>query len=391
MVDRVFEFRLRRELAWTLAGAALIVLATVVAYLPAIRGGFIWDDDLYVSANRFLRDLEGLKQIWIPTHTPQYYPVVFTSFWIEHHLWQLNPMGYHIVNVVLHALNALLVWRLCTVLKLPGGLLAGWLIAAVFALHPVHVESVAWITERKNVLSAFFYLTAALAYLRFESLKDVRAAPTGEDARPTQTKGQPRRTSAADSWGWYGLSLLLFVLALLSKSVTCSLPAALILMMLWQRKRLTIPRLAPLAPMLIIGLLLALHTAHIEREHVGAEGDDFVFSWIDRILIASNALLFYPRQLLWPQQLMFVYPRWQIDPNSVILWMAGAGAIAIGATSLFLYRRGVRGPALALAFYAGTIFPALGFVNMYPMRFSFVADHFQYLASLGIIALVIGG
>src|SRR5690606_13156591 len=178
-----------------------------------------------------------------------------------------------------------------------GGGIAAALIAAAFALHPVHVESVAWITERKNVLSGFFYLAAALCYLRFDAQLDQHESGAG--------------------WGFYGLSLALFTLALLSKTVTCSLPAALLLMMLWLRKPLTLRRLAPLTPFFVLGLVLALHTAHLERQHVGAEGEDFAFSFAQRLLIASNALLFYPSKLLWPHPIIFVYPRWEIDTTSV--------------------------------------------------------------------------
>jgi len=350
-------------------GAAIIAAVTILAYWPAINAGFIWDDDSYVTQNPLVQEPEGLWRIWIPRQTPQYYPAVFTTFWIEFHIWGLRPLGYHFVNVLLHIANALLVWRLCVMLRIPGA----WLIGAVFAVHPINVESVAWITERKNVLSGFFYLSAAMMYLRFENARE-------------------RREPASDFrgvWGRYALALILFVLALLSKTVTCSLPAALILMMLWQRRRLSVQRLAPLVPMFIIGLALALNTAMIEREHVGAEGVNFAFSIADRILIASRALLFYPWKMLWPHPLMFIYPRWTIDESSVWSYWTVAVVALIGAAALWGYWRGWRGPALALAYYAGTILPALGFFNVYPMLFSFVADHFAYLASLGIITVVI--
>jgi protein O-mannosyl-transferase len=352
-------------------GAAAILAMVFIAYASAIRGGFIWDDDWYVSQNRLLIDLDGLWRIWFsPRDSPQYYPMVFTSFWIEHHIWGLHPAGYHIVNILLHACSALLVWQLCKVLGIRGA----WFIAAVFAVHPVHVESVAWITERKNVLSAMFYLAAALCYLRFDALafRDASA--------------ERRR----QSMGWYGACILLFVAALLSKSVTCSLPAALILMLLWLRERITVRRLLSLAPMFVLGFVAAMHTAYVERTHVGAIGPDFSFSIADRLVIASKALLFYPWKLLWPTELMFNYPRWVIDDAAWFSYVPVVIVIAITSVAAVLYIRGWRGPSLALAFYAGTIFPALGFVNIYPMQFSFVADHFQYLASLGVIALVVG-
>ena len=358
---------LQFPIIWT--GIIAIVAMTVIAYWPALHAGFIWDDDQYVTGNALLNDVQGLWRIWIPRQTPQYYPVVFTMFWIEHQLWDFDASRFHLVNVLLHAANALLVWRLARMLQIPGA----WLIGAAFALHPVHVESVAWITERKNVLSGFLYLLAAIAYLRFDHENDVSEAAS---SRP---------------WHWYALSLCLYVLALFSKSVTCSLPAALILMMLWQRKQLTARRLAPLVPFFVIGLVLALNTAMLERDHVKAIGPDFAFSFAERLLIASRALLFYPTKLLWPQPLVFVYDRWTIEASNVLAYWPLVIAVLTAIAAIVLYRRGVRGPGLALAFFAGTIFPALGFVNIYPMIFSFVADHFQYLASLGIIALVIGG
>ncbi|MGA2139554.1 MAG: O-GlcNAc transferase, partial [Verrucomicrobiia bacterium] len=187
--------RLRDKL-W-LAALALVVV-TIVAYQPAWRAGFIWDDDSYVTENPALRSLNGLQGIWSkPGTTRQYYPLVFTSFWVEYHFWRLHPFGYHLVNVLLHALNAVLLWRVLRRLEIPGG----WWAAAIFALHPVTVESVAWVTERKNVLSGFFYFLAMLAYLRFRPLTD-------------------REAARACDWRYYPLVLVLFLCALLSKTVT---------------------------------------------------------------------------------------------------------------------------------------------------------------------------
>jgi tetratricopeptide (TPR) repeat protein len=393
----------------TLLGVAGLLVLTLIAYFPVMAaGGFIWDDDSYVTENELLRDaggLDGLARIWVPEirapapaapdaadadageegehpreyrvlgrriviATPQYYPVVFTSFWIEYHLWGLDPRGYHVVNVVLHALNAMLVWLLVRRLGVPGA----WLVAAVFALHPVHVESVAWITERKNVLSGLLYLAAAASFLEFDD----------------RLHGTGRERSRGEAWGWYGAALLLFVGALLSKSVTCSLPAALVLVLLYRRRAITRARLAALAPMFVIGLLAALNTAALERTHVGATGADFDLGAVERLLVASRALLFYPGKILWPQPLLFIYPRWTPDAGDVVGWLALVVVLAIGAGAVALWLRGRRGPFVALAFYAGTVLPAIGFFNVYPPRFSFVADHFQYLASLGVIALVVG-
>ncbi len=157
---------------WALVGLTFLV------YLPAIRGGFVWDDEAYVINNMTLRSLRGLWEIWFqPARLVQYYPLTFTSLWINYQIGGLNPFGYHLVNVLLHSLNGFLVWRLLERLKVPGA----WFAALLFLLHPVQVESVAWVTERKNVLSGFFYLSALLSYLRYNEV--VRLDPKNPEAQ----------------------------------------------------------------------------------------------------------------------------------------------------------------------------------------------------------------
>ena len=198
-----------------IALALLLFVLTLLAYAPALGGGFIWDDDDYVENNPNLRTAGGLVDIWTkPRTSPQYYPMVFTTFWIEHQLWGLSATGYHVVNVLLHATAAVLLWRVLVALEIP----AAWLAACLFAIHPVHAESVAWITERKNVLSGVFYFASALCYLAWASRPSV-PAERRKDKRSGETP-KPR-------WGLYVFALVLFIAALLSKTVTCSLPAAL--------------------------------------------------------------------------------------------------------------------------------------------------------------------
>lgn len=372
---RYGSFQLTKPLA---IGMAALFLTTVLAYIPAMHAGYIWDDDSYVTENELLRNLEGLGRIWIPSETPQYYPLVFSTFWLEYQIWELKPMGYHVTNILLHAVSALLLWIVMIRLRVPGA----WLIASVFALHPVMVESVAWITERKNVLSMCFYLLSALAYFYFDEMRF---------GRKGDISSQEQGVLHSHSWGWYAAAFVLFVCALLSKTVTCSLPAALILVMVWLRTPMTAKRLAPLIPFFIIGFILAMNTAGLEQEHVGAVGEDFDFTFIERCLIASKCLLFYPWKLLWPAELMFIYPRWEIDATDPIQYIPLAACLAIGIACVFAFSRGWRGPFIALAFYAGTVFPAIGFFNVYPHLFSFVADHFVYHASIGFIAFIVGG
>jgi protein O-mannosyl-transferase len=359
-------FRGHRRIAGLLA-VSFIFAATLVAYSPAMRGGFIWDDDQYIVTNLALRTPHGLWRAWSQTDwTPQYYPLVFTTFWAEYQLWGTNPLGYHVVNVLLHAASAVVLWRVLRRLGVPGAFLA----AAVFALHPVHVESVAWATERKNVLSGVLYLSSLSLYLRACNL--------------------PARNAPRYRWGFYAAALLLFWGALLSKTVTCSLPAAILLILWWKRGRLLRRDLLPLIPMFAIGLGMGLLTAWVERSHVGAMGPDWALSPVQRVLIAGRALWFYAFKLVAPHPLIFIYPRWQVSAGAAWQYAFPAAAIAAISTLWLLRRRIGPQPLVAVLFFAGTLLPALGFINVFPMRYSFVADHFQYLASIGLIALFAG-
>ena len=228
----------RRWAAWPwrgLAAAALLVVLVCATYAPVVNNRYIWDDDAYIIRNLTLRSPEGLWAIWFSPYTlPQYYPLVHTTFWVEYHLWGLWPYGYHVTNVVLHAIAVVLVWQLFRRLKVPGA----WLGAALFAVHPVMVESVAWATERKNVLSLVLVLSSMLAYLRFA---------------PLDTPAQARQSWRARPWGWYALALVLFVLALWSKTVVASMPAVLLVLCWWKRGRIGLEDALPLLPFFLVG------------------------------------------------------------------------------------------------------------------------------------------
>ena len=354
--------RLRRETFLKTVG--LLTLAVAV-YLPAVKAGYIWDDAAHVAADERLESLEGLVQIWTdPTSSQQYYPLTHTSFWLEFRLWGYRPAGYHLDNILLHALSGILFWRILVRLGVPGA----WLAAALFVVHPVHVESVAWVSERKNCLSTALYLGAALSYFRFTGLPDKEVSRL--------------------NWNLYAGAFLLFVGALMSKTVTATLPAALLLAIWWKRGALTKKDWGLLTPFFVAGIGLGLYTAWFERSNViGHSASEFGFSIVDRILIAGRAVWFYAGKLAWPSPLNFNYPRWNID--ATVWWqyafpLAAAGLVGI----LVAFRTQLgRGPLVAVLFFGGTLFPALGFIDVYPFRFSFVADHFQYLASLGLITL----
>ncbi len=348
-----------------------MVCATVAAYLPALSGGFIWNDVDYVTAPA-LRSLRGLARIWTePGATQQYYPLLHSAFWVQHRLWGDHALGYHVATLLLHAcsavLFALVLRRLFTDEAAgPGGPSkgafpgAGWLAALVFALHPVHVESVAWISEQKNTLSLALYLGAALAYLRFD---------------------------AARSPGAYGAALALFVFSLLCKTVTATLPAALLVVFWWKRGRLGWRRdVVPLLPWIALGAATGLFSSWVERAYVGAQGEDFTVPAVERALVAGRALWFYAGSLAWPFGLNFIYPRWTVDAAAWSQWLFPVAAVG-AAAALWAMRRRSRGPLAAFLFFAGSLFPALGFVNLYGERYSWVWDHWQYLPDLGPIAL----
>jgi hypothetical protein len=235
------------------AGVLFIMIA--LAYIPAMRGGFIWDDDSYVTLNPTLKTVDGLRKIWFdPAATPQYYPLVFTSFWAQYQLWETKPFFYHFVNVLLHALNAVLLWRILLRLRVNGA----WMAAAIFALHPVHLESVGWITERKNVLSGFFYLYALLIYLRFSLLDDHLSSNPAVAGLNLQASAIQSRSP-----GLFLIVMGLFACALLSKTVTCTLPAVILLLLWWKRGRVRWRDVWPLIPLFILGAGFATVTMGI--------------------------------------------------------------------------------------------------------------------------------
>lgn len=340
--------------------AVALVTATALAYWPALRAGFIWDDAAHLTAPA-LRSWAGLGRIWSePGATQQYYPLLHSFFWFEHRLWGDSALGYHAANLAWHAAAAVLAGRLLRRLAVPGA----WLAAALFALHPVQVESVAWISEQKNTLSAVCYLAAALAWLRF---------------------------TARRSRGAYWTAFALFGLGLLTKTIVATLPAALLVLEWWRRGRLSWRgEVAPLLPWLVLGAGAGLFTAWLERHLIGAGGAAFDLPIAQRCLLAGWAPWFYVGKLVWPVGLTFIYPRWLPDPGVLHAWVPLAGCVV--ALALLGWRaRSRRAPLAAALFFGGTLFPVLGFFNVYPFIYSFVADHFQYLASLGPFALVAGG
>ena len=344
--------------------AALIFGLTLACYWPALTGETVWDDDAHIT-RAGLRSLGGLWQIWTNVHaTQQYYPLLHSAFWLEHGIWGDATLGYHLVNLLLHATASVLVVLILRRLWVPGS----WLAGILFAVHPVCVESVAWISEQKNTLSLTFYLLAALAYLRFDGERQVPRAKR-----------------------YYGLASLLFLLALLTKSVTATLPAALLVVFWWQRGRLDWRRdVRPLLPWFALALASGMFTSWVERTVGGATGPEFNLTLVERSLLAGHIIWFYLGKLLWPVGLVLIYPRWNVGADAAG-WAGYLVAAILVTVALVVLRKRSRGPLAAWLFFVGTLFPALGFFNVYPFLFSYVADHFQYTASLGIIVLVSAG
>lgn len=342
-----------------LAGAGL-VLAVVLAYLPALHGGFIWNDAEYVTAPH-LRSWAGLLRIWTEVGaTEQYYPLLHSAFWVQHQLWGDAPTGYHLVGILLHAASAGLFALILLRLAVPGAWLAGFL----FALHPVATESVAWIAEQKNTLSAALGLAAVLAYLRFAGTR------RGRD---------------------YAVASGLFAAALLAKTTTAVLPPAILVVLWWRQGRLEWRQdVRPLLPWIGAAAAMGLFSAWVERHFIGADGPDFALGALERLLLAGRIVWFYLGKIVWPAELIFIYPRWEIDAGSLVQWLPLAGVLAT-LGGLWAWRRRQRALWAAALLYGGMLFPVMGFFNLYAFIYSYVADHWVYLPMLAPLALAAAG
>ena len=332
-----------------------LLLLTLLAYLPALGAGLLWDDQI-ITDGPLLKTLVGLRAIWLEplqiNNEFHYWPLFYTTLWLEHALWGDALVGYHVTNVLLHALDAILIWRLLRGLRMPGALAA----AALFALHPVHVEAVAWIFGRKDLLATAFFLGAALCYLRFDA-------------------GSSRR--------WYLAALGLFGCALLSKSVAISLPLVLLLVLWWQRGRVAGRDALRLLPLLALAVCYGAADVWFVHRHPTLRFD---LTLLDRLVIAGRALWFYAGTLLWPVGLTTIYPRWA-TPLAVWQLTWPLTALAVPVVLFALRRRIGRGACCAVCCFGITLAPVLGLIEFDFMRYAFVADRYQYLASAALIAL----
>jgi Flp pilus assembly protein TadD len=350
--------------------ALVLVALTVAAFAPVVNARYVWDDELYVTGNPHLEDAAGLLEMWFRLgSTTMYAPAVFTTLWIEYHMWGLDPLGYHLVNLAFHAACVLLLWAFLRRLGVRGA----WLAAALFGVHPVMVESVAWVVELKNVQSAFFGLLALLAYLRSRPL-DGTPPP---DARARRA--------------FHGLALLLFAVALLSKPVVVTLPPTLLILIWWRRGRVRKEDLVSVAPLLAVGLAAALLAVHVEHHYGGATGAAWQLSALERVLVAGRAVWFYAAKLAWPVNLLSVYPRWQVSTSEWWQYLYPVGGAAVLGMLWHWRGRLGRGPLAAVLCFGVLVSPLVGIFNVAYHLYSFVADHFQYHAAPALFALFAAG
>ena len=360
----------RRDWLW----AVLLIGLVFAAYAGALQAGFIWDDESHLTQNPCIVGPLGLKEIWTSTQAV-YYPLVLTTFWALHKFVGLRPFPYHLLNVLIHAVSAVLLWRVLRQLKVSGA----WLGAALWALHPVMVQSVSWVTELKNTQSCLFYLLSICFFLKSEE-----ELPDQEEAvsRPFRRRTGDRHFSV-----FFVLSVFCFALATLSKPSVVMLPVVLGLCIWWRRGRIRWRDTVRLAPFLLISAVASAWTIWEQKFHASAVGPEWAQSWPERLIIAGRAMWFYLAKLAWPDPLIFIYPRWEIHSSQ---WIAYLPLLitTVGFVLLWLLP-GKTGRAIffAAAYYVVSLFPVLGFFDIYFFRYSFVSDHFQYLASMGPLAL----
>lgn len=352
--------------------ALLLVALVFIAYTQVFQAGFIWDDESHLTRNPCVVGPLGLKEIWTTTQAV-YYPLVLTTFWVLHKVVGLNPLSYHALNVLLHAVSAILLWRVLRLLEVRGA----WLGAALWALHPVMVQSVAWVTELKNTQSCVFYLLSILFFLKWD---DQRGAVSG-----LQRRTKDGRSSV------FALSLVCFILATLSKPSVVMLPFVLALCVWWMRGKMRWRDALALAPFAVISLLASTWTIWEQRFHARAIGPDWNQTFPERLIIAGKAIWFYFGKLVWPHPLIFIYPRWNIDSSRVVAYLPLLTAIAGVVALWFIKAKWGRALVFGVSYYVISLFPVLGFFSVYFFRYSFVSDHFQYLASMGPLALTGAG
>jgi protein O-mannosyl-transferase len=348
--------------------AAIIALACLWVYSPSYHGDWLWDDDQLLTANPVVQSgsLTGLSKLWFNPDGADFFPLSYTALWAQWPFFKNQPTGYHVTTIVLHLIGSMLLWALLDRMQIPGA----WLSSLIFAIHPVAVESVAWVSETKNTLSLPLFLLSCLCWV----------------VQDDEHEG-PRRTR------FYLLSIVFFLLAMLAKTSMVGLPVLLLLHAWWKRGTVTVQDLIRTSPFFLISLVLGLIT--IQYQHGRAIGAEkiLVGGVASRIATAGMAILFYLKQIVWPVNLLPIYPRWEVDPPKV--WQFLAWPVIAAAAAWLWANRGTadrpgwgRHALFGLGFFLLMVLPVLGFVTISYMRITWVADHFIYLPMIGVIALI---
>jgi tetratricopeptide (TPR) repeat protein len=345
----------------TVVKVLTIVATAVWVYWPALHGSWLWDDDVLVTDNSDLRSLQGLWEIWSTVPATDYWPLTWTLLWVEWHFWGNAPFGYHLCSLALHIFSGFLIWRVFGRL----GLRYGWLGGFFFVIHPLAVESVAWVSEIKNTLSLPLFLLSFNAWL------------DAEEKKPCA----------------YSRSVFYYLAAMLAKTSTIMLPSVLLLYCWWKRGRVTRQELRRLVPYFAIAMVLGLAT--IFFQNLGQKYSPLAFAlggFIARLIDAGMALLFYLEKFILPINLLPVYPRWSLNPPSMLLEALAISTLA-GSLSYSWARRHSWGrhALFGFGFFLLNALPVLGLVKMQYMNISLVADHLTYLPTIGLIGLVVAG
>jgi protein O-mannosyl-transferase len=339
--------------------AAVIIFVTVAVYMPAFHNGFAFDDVL-ITKNPAIRAKDGLYRIWFTTELPDYYPMSWSMWWFQWHLFGLSATGYHVVNVVLHAANSVLVWIVLRRLNVPGA----WLTGLIFAIHPVNTATAVWISEQKNTLSMLLYEVAILLYLRFDE---------------------------EQQWKWYDLSLAAFLLALLSKTAVVMLPVVLLLLAWWRRGKVGWSDVLRTVPFFALSLVFGLVTMSFQHAHVLSKMPARTDGFVAHLLAAGWVPWFYLSKAILPINLAMTYTKWNFNP---LRWDSYVpGTMLVSSFALFWWKRHTWGtPFLfGLGYFLVMLFPVLGFIDQSFYRATLVADHWQYYSIVGVIALVVAG
>jgi protein O-mannosyl-transferase len=361
-------------------GAVLIAFTVFITYIPCLSGGFVLDDALLMVDNPLIQSQDGLYGFWCTTQPTDFWPATSTTFWIEWRLWKTCPGGCHITNLILHVVESLLIWIILRRLNIPGAFFA----ALIFAVHPVNVESVAWISQRKNIMGMLFFLLSILWYIKAGMpTASVGMAPAFS-SRHTPCAVPAHGVCGLHSNIYYSLSLAAFVLAMLGKGSTAVLPV-LLLGIVWWLRPLERRDLARISPFFAVAAVLS--GVNVWFQTHGAEIVIRSANYPERLLGAGGVVWFYLYKAILPVDLAFVYRQWHIKVGNPLWWLPLVAALAVTAV-LWRYRQTWARPLLfAWGFFCVALAPVIGFTDVGFMQYSLVADHYQHIAIIGVIAL----